>query len=705
MYKIITHCLVSALTIFLFSNVGHAQLNACEGTLTEADITDCPTRVVIGDGTPGQIQICIDDNNIGGGSCMGSAERIRIYNSNPTYLDWFLPADGNGACITVDLADGYAEICWHCRTAGSTATLSWTTVDGSGNSVCNPCVVDGDCPPGEICDNGSCVVPECFVDTDCPPNYDCVDNACVCMVDCPGGDTCNDAIPIFATDGTCGTYSYTAPAYDSYIGTCLNSPDNMWFTFTAGGYNSDISISGLDGIGFFVSTLSDTGVDPCDINDIDGIACSAAPSGSTSTSGEFFTSPGVTYIVHVSALATGDFSICVNSPEPVPGSGCSIDASICDPTQVAGPFTFDPSSTGGPAAGTDYTGNASCATGSLATAPGQDYGWILLNIVQGGELLLEVNGNQSTSGFIDVIAFNIPDGMDPCVAVQDANNEIACAFEGGVMGSGCAQFGNAHPCGFSIAAPIVNAGDQILVIVHDFNDVHNDYSLSLDETGALTGVFDATITDAPLQMCMEDAPYTLGAVDGGGDWSGTGITSSAGGVFDPDVAGAGVHKVYYDIPGECGDIDSVEIEVFADCGALPVTLLSYKATAAGDKNRILWITESEQNNSYFTVEYSNDTKNWRKVDHISGAGTTSNKQYYNLDHFDFSNDISYYRLKQTDFDGTMEIIGIASVDNRVDKRLVKKINTLGQEVDESFRGIVFEYYKDGTVKKVYQSPK
>lgn len=707
MHKILTHSLVFIFTILLFSNMGHTQFESCEGTITEEDIPDCATRVSIGDGSEGQVRICIDDNNIGDGSCMSSAERIRVYNSDGNYLDWFLPSDGDGACITVDLADGYGELCWWCRTAGSTATLSWETVDGTGESVCNPCVDDSECPDGEICEDGSCVVPTCTEDADCPDGYICVDNSCVCEVEgeCPEGDTCEDATPVFETDGTCGTYDYTAPEFDSYIGACLNSPDNMWFTFTADGYQSTISLSGLDGIGFFVSTLSDGGTDPCNSDDIDGIACEAAAEGTTSIEGEFFTSPGVTYLVHISALEVGEFQMCIDSPEPVAGSGCSIDASICDPAEAAGPFTFDPSSDGGPAAGTDYTGDASCRTGSLETAPGQEYGWILLNIVESGELLLEVDGNQADDGFIDVIAFQIPDGEDPCVAVQDEDNEIACAFEGGVMGSGCAQFGDAHPCDFQIDPPQVQAGDQIMVIVHDYNDVNDDFSLELDESGALTGQFDATIIDYPTQMCIEEDPYTLGAVDGGGNWTGVGITSSLGGVFDPAEAGVGTHDITYTISGECGDEDMVSIEVIDDCALLPVTIHSYDAVDAGDKNKIEWSTKSEQNNDYFIVEYSTDTENWRQIGKVSGAGNTSNTQYYHHEHFSFSHEINYYRLKQVDFDGTTEVLGVASVDNRLDKEIVKKVNVIGQEVDDSYKGVVIMYYKDGTIKKVYQSPK
>ncbi len=72
---------------------------------------------------------------------------------------------------------------------------------------------------------------------------------------------------------------------------------------------------------------------------------------------------------------------------------------------------------------------------------------------------------------------------------------------------------------------------------------------------------DATIvTNGP--FCSGDDPVVLLAVDGGGNWSGTGIVNSSSGVFDPGVAGPGSHSVTYTIPGNCGDTDSKEFIVF-----------------------------------------------------------------------------------------------------------------------------------------------
>ena len=73
---------------------------------------------------------------------------------------------------------------------------------------------------------------------------------------------------------------------------------------------------------------------------------------------------------------------------------------------------------------------------------------------------------------------------------------------------------------------------------------------------------DATI-NAPGSFCSNDAPVNLTAANTGGSWTGTGITNSSLGTFDPNIAGAGVHTITYQITGSCGDIDNVSITVNA----------------------------------------------------------------------------------------------------------------------------------------------
>ena len=70
----------------------------------------------------------------------------------------------------------------------------------------------------------------------------------------------------------------------------------------------------------------------------------------------------------------------------------------------------------------------------------------------------------------------------------------------------------------------------------------------------------ATITQ-PGPICVTAAPITLTAVDPGGVWSGTGITSATLGTFNPTTAGVGTHIIMYTISGPCPSVDTVNINV------------------------------------------------------------------------------------------------------------------------------------------------
>jgi hypothetical protein len=69
------------------------------------------------------------------------------------------------------------------------------------------------------------------------------------------------------------------------------------------------------------------------------------------------------------------------------------------------------------------------------------------------------------------------------------------------------------------------------------------------------------------------------------------------------------------------------------------------------KVRLDWITASEINNDYFTVEKSIDNKEFFEVGKVAGSGTSTSSHDYFLDDPNPLVGISYYRLRQTDFDG------------------------------------------------------
>ncbi len=95
---------------------------------------------------------------------------------------------------------------------------------------------------------------------------------------------------------------------------------------------------------------------------------------------------------------------------------------------------------------------------------------------------------------------------------------------------------------------------------------------------------------------------------------------------------------------------------------LPVELTTFEVRTIDNRSvRADWQTETELNNDYFTLEKSETGSDWQIVQEIPGAGTSSVPLFYSIvDNKPFRG-ISYYRLKQTDFDGQNTYSDIRSV--------------------------------------------
>ncbi|MFN5209970.1 MAG: autotransporter-associated beta strand repeat-containing protein [Bacteroidota bacterium] len=84
---------------------------------------------------------------------------------------------------------------------------------------------------------------------------------------------------------------------------------------------------------------------------------------------------------------------------------------------------------------------------------------------------------------------------------------------------------------------------------------------------------------------------------------------------------------------------------------LPISLLSFEATPQDGKVVLDWVTLSETNNAFFTVERSSDLSEIHTLARIEGAGNHNGKLSYSaIDHHPLLG-TSYYRLRQTDFSG------------------------------------------------------
>lgn len=98
-----------------------------------------------------------------------------------------------------------------------------------------------------------------------------------------------------------------------------------------------------------------------------------------------------------------------------------------------------------------------------------------------------------------------------------------------------------------------------------------------------------------------------------------------------------------------------------DDGTLPVELIAFTAIADDEGINIAWQTASETNNDFFTIEKSMDGLTFVTAAVFEGAGNSNSLQNYSVKDYYPYEGISYYRLKQTDFDGQFSYSSVVSV--------------------------------------------
>lgn len=94
---------------------------------------------------------------------------------------------------------------------------------------------------------------------------------------------------------------------------------------------------------------------------------------------------------------------------------------------------------------------------------------------------------------------------------------------------------------------------------------------------------------------------------------------------------------------------------------LPVELIAFNGKNVDNDNLLHWITGAEKNNEGFHIEKSKDGFNFEKISFVPGRGTTSTRQNYSYRDNDVAKGISYYRLKQIDYNGEFEYSNVINV--------------------------------------------
>ena len=97
-------------------------------------------------------------------------------------------------------------------------------------------------------------------------------------------------------------------------------------------------------------------------------------------------------------------------------------------------------------------------------------------------------------------------------------------------------------------------------------------------------------------------------------------------------------------------------------GDLPVALVYFDGEQVQNKIQTSWTTLTETNNNYFTVEKSSDGISFEEIGKVNGSGTTSIPHNYSFTDESPQPGANYYRLTQTDINGTKGIYKIIAVE-------------------------------------------
>lgn len=104
-----------------------------------------------------------------------------------------------------------------------------------------------------------------------------------------------------------------------------------------------------------------------------------------------------------------------------------------------------------------------------------------------------------------------------------------------------------------------------------------------------------------------------------------------------------------------GSTIQVQDDIIVSCLniLLPVEWLNFDAELSPDERKVhcSWTTASETDNDYFMVERSADGENWEDIGQVDGAGTISEARSYQFTDAHPLPGVSYYRVRQTDFNG------------------------------------------------------
>ncbi len=490
----------------------------------------------------------------------------------------------------------------------------------------------------------------------------------------PPNDNCGTAQAVIP-NGTCYTGT-TVAANDSWIGTvgCAGNNAEVWYSFVATGAVANFQVtSGTLGGNVEVVLVSSTG--PCAGLGLEGSVCAPSP---VNLDVSFSLVIGNTYYYTISGTgAPGTFTTCVttSNPPPAPGLDCPTAEALC---------TNAPFSQG------NFTGIGAVEEISQNSCFGLDERqskWYTFTCSLSGTFQLLVNPVNFNAGTQtgDDFDFSLYDVTNGCyVSTNVLPVPLACNWSGCVGSTGIAttapymgqvagtDYQNNNPAGpgdclsdqqWVTTAVNLVACQRYALLIDNYSTTSGGFSVAFGGTAIMgpNATFTYTLNPTCQIITVNRGAYCTGP-QMTYQWNfGDGYTTTAAVPPAHTYAGVGNYTVSLTVADANGCVDTYSQTVNIGCVPLPIQLLSFDAKEDDGTVLVEWVTATEQDNDHFTVERSRDGVTFSDLGSQAGAGTSSHTNHYSFIDPDPLQGWSYYRLRQTDLDGTSTLSRVVSV--------------------------------------------
>lgn len=564
----------------------------------------------------------------------------------------------------------------------------------------------------------------------CPPQTDLVT---VCYPLLCNDDPCG-AIALTVNPGACSYTTYSNNFATESTGMvepgCGSFADNdAWYSVTVPS-NGVVSLQATDAAGGSAMIMGMAVYDGSNCNNIVHAGCDAAGSSLDLAQLTFVGTPGETVYIRIwEALELeGNYNLCAFTPNVPVGSLEGENNTITCGTN----YTFmDPGGTG------NYQNNTGANYVLCPSTPGQyvtinfssfnlENGWDLFTVINGAADSSVAIGQYTGTTIPATITSSAPDGCltiifdsDYMTTAPGWNATVSCTATPGVNDTLCASSNCTGECGVWICAdglyPTTNQGNTMEDLsIHTSGCFTSEGEIASQwfyftalTAGSVEFSFDGpngqdydfavwgpnNSDDPPCPQTTGLAPIRCSAADVSNTANPVGLSQTLGaGELYEGFEGNGWVDALYVLPGQTyamvlniymnGNPQPVIDLTIGGSGTLdctpvfmPVELVSFTGMHKGDHNLLTWITNSEINNDYFTLYRSVNGFEWEEVGIAEGGGSTFQSRYYDMrDQLPYY-PVTYYRLKQTDFDGKSkfsEVISVSS-DKSISENMVSSI--------------------------------